>query len=241
MNFILVAISDWFYFFDKWKTSLVENEKEKTKNALLEKENLMAQLGTLKKQMNPHFLFNSLNVLSALIHSSPEKAEEFIDEFSVFYRYVLDQSDKDFVSLDEEINTCKSYLFLQKIRFEDGINCNFNIKDEGNGYYVFPLALQTLLENAIKHNTTSKAKPLQIVISLDNDHLKIENNLQPRYGNVDSTGKGQKNLIKRFRHFNKTPVFKKTSGSYICLLPLLLKSDIRQFRTNTNSYEGFNN
>lgn len=233
MNFVLVAISDWFYFFERWKLSLVENEKEKTKNVLLEKENLSAQLGVLKKQMNPHFLFNSLNVLSSLVHNDPVKAEDFIDEFSDFYRSILDQNENDFVPLNKEIETCKSYMFLQEIRFEKSVKCSFSLNTKIEHFFTFPLAVQTLLENAIKHNALSKENPLNIEVNLVDDKLQIKNNLQKRTGNITSTGMGHKNLIKRYSHFNKTPVFQKTSSSFICYLPLLKKEDLQQFYAKT--------
>ena len=222
MNFILVAISDWFHFFNRWKESLVENEKAMTKNAVLEKENIASQYEVLKNQINPHFLFNSLNVLSSLVQTDPGKAEDFIDEFAELYRYILDQNEKDLVTLNEELEISKSYVFLQKIRFEDGIVCNFDIENKDiEGYQIFPLALQTLLENAVKHNTTSDQSPLIINVSLDNEQLVVSNNLQLRENTKASTGIGIPNLIKRYKHYGLTPTFEKTRTHYNCYLPLL--------------------
>ena len=227
MNFVLVAISDWFYFFNRWKESLIENEKTHTKNAVLEKENIAAQYEVLKNQINPHFLFNSLNVLSSLVHTDPGKAEDFIDEFSELYRYILDQHEMDLVDVQQELDISKSYIFLQKIRFEDGIICNFNINDdEIEGYRIFPLALQTLLENAIKHNTASKQSPLNIEVTVNEEQLVISNNIQIREHTKSSTGIGIPNLISRYAHYGLVPTFEKTSTHYNCYLPLLSKQVI---------------
>lgn len=222
MNFVLVAISDWFYFFNRWKDSLIENEKAITKNAVLEKENVESQYEVLKNQINPHFLFNSLNVLSSLVHTNPNKAEDFIDAFAELYRYILDQNEKDLVTVSEELKISKSYIFLQKIRFEDGMVCNFGIETkEIKEYRIFPLALQTLLENAIKHNTISKQSPLIIDVTIVGEQLVVSNNLQLRENIKASTGIGIPNLIKRYKHYGLVPTFEKTSTHYNCYIPLL--------------------
>lgn len=227
MNFVLVAISDWFYFFNRWKDSLVENEKTNTRNVLLEKENIKSQYEVLKNQINPHFLFNSLNVLSSLVHTDPEKAEDFIDEFAELYRFILDQNEKDLVSLKKELDICKSYIFLQKMRFDDAIRCSFDIDNaQIERWRIFPLALQTLLENAIKHNTASKQSPLVIEVVIDKNHLVVSNNLQLREHTKNSTGIGIPNLIKRYKHFALMPTFEKTDTHYNCYLPLLGKQDL---------------
>jgi len=226
MNFILVAISDWFYFFNRWKDSLIEKERVSTQNALLEKENIKSQYEVLKNQINPHFLFNSLNVLSSLVHTNAEKAEEFIDEFAGLYRYILDQNENELVALKEEVAVSKSYIFLQKIRFNEGLNVSFKIKNENmKGYKIFPLALQTLLENAIKHNTVSKDLPLNILVSMEAEQLVVTNNLQLRSSTKKSTGIGIPNLIKRYKHYGHVPVFEKSGTHYNCYLPLLSQNE----------------
>ncbi len=227
MNFVLVAVSDWFFFFNRWKDSLIENEKALTRNILLEKENIKSQYEVLKNQINPHFLFNSLNVLSSLVHSNPDKAEDFIDEFAELYRYILDQNEKDLVSLKEELDISKSYVFLQKIRFDDGIDCNFELDDaQIQSFQIFPLALQTLIENAIKHNTTTKHSPLKINVAIIAEQLVVSNNLQSREPSGNSTGIGIPNLLKRYQHYGLVPIFEKTDTHYNCYLPLLRKQDL---------------
>lgn len=226
MNFILVAISDWFYFFNRWKDSLVANERAVTRNVALEREHIKSQYEVLKNQINPHFLFNSLNVLSSLVHTDPEKAEEFIDEFSGLYRYILDQNNKDLVTVREELNICKSYIFLQEKRFEEAIRFQIHFADVSvEGYWIFPLAVQTLLENAIKHNSASKRSPLVINVFLDKEHLVICNNLQAREQSNTSTGIGIPNLIQRYKHYGQMPTFEKTDTHYNCYLPLLVKGN----------------
>lgn len=229
MTFVLVAISDWFYFFERWKESLVQNQAALTNNALLQKENIKAQYEVLKNQVNPHFLFNSLNVLSSLVYSSPQKAERFIDEFSSLYRYILDQHDEDLVELSEELSIAKSYAYLQSIRFENGVVCKFNIaSEEASDYKLFPLAMQTLLENALKHNTASKESPLNIDVSVNNGMLIITNNLQPRVSPVDSTGIGLENIKRKYRYYDLVPKFERTKTHFICHLPLIHNNQVKE-------------
>lgn len=229
MNFVLVAITDWFHFFNKWKESLLENEKAITQNAILEREKLQKQYEVLKNQVNPHFLFNSLNVLSSIVRTHPEKSERFVEEFSSLYRYILDQSEQELVPLSSEIEICESYLFLQKIRFEDRVVCSIDIKDqEMDGCFVFPLSVQTLLENCFKHNKSSRDNQLQIKVCIENDHIVIENNIQSRNDHIRSTGIGHKNLEMHYAHYNKYPMFKSEDGRYVCKLPLFNSLDPNQ-------------
>lgn len=227
MNLILVAISDWFYFFERWKESLIEKEKAVTNNALLQKENIQARYEVLKNQINPHFLFNSLNVLSSLVHTDPDQAEEFIDEFASLYRYILEQHEKDLVSLAEEIEVSKSYYFLQKIRFNSGLDCQFRIKkSEMISYYLFPLSVQTLLENAIKHNSASIESPLLIELFIENNYLVISNTLQARKPTKPSTGIGLQNLRLKYSYYGMVPIFEQSEKHYKCFLPLIQKTDL---------------
>ncbi len=124
-----------------------------------------ASFETLKNQLDPHFLFNSLNVLSSLIEENPKKAQEFTIALSKIYRYVLDKKDKNLISVEEELNFAKLYVSLLKMRFEDAIIINFQTDSDVNEFRIVPLSLQLLLENAIKHNIISDQKPLQILKS----------------------------------------------------------------------------
>lgn len=225
MNLVLVTISDWFYFFGRWKESLVENERVQTNNAVLQKENIQARYEVLKNQINPHFLFNSLSVLSALISSDPEKAEAFTDELADLYRYILEQYEKEKVALADEIRISKSYIFLQNIRFDKGLKCEFEIEDsQSEQYEAFPLSIQTVLENAIKHNTISDDSPLTIHLYIKNDELVVTNNLRPKEETGGNTGIGLQNLRMRYNPYNLVPRFEKTDAAYHAYLPLFKKS-----------------
>lgn len=215
MTTILVAISEGFFFFDLWKQSLVQNEQ-------LEKENLRSQLESLRTQVNPHFLFNSLSVLSSLIYSDQGKAEQFVDEFAKVYRYVLDIREKTVVTVREELNFIHSYLFLQQIRFGDNLLVEIKIDEEKLDDFVPPLSLQLLLENAIKHNRVSRESPLHVALYNEGGKLVVRNNLQPRDERVDSTGLGLKNLKERYRLFaGSIPEFVATDSDYFARLPLI--------------------
>jgi sensor histidine kinase YesM len=227
MNFVLVAISDWFYFFEKWKSSLVEKQKSITEKEIIEKEKIAAQYEALKNQINPHFLFNSLNVISSLIRSNPDKAEDFVDEFAGLYRYILELNESAIVPLKEEVSITRSYAFMQKIRFGDALDFLIDIPDHVlNAYYIFPLSIQTLFENAVKHNRASKEEPLKIELTAQDESIQVKNNLQLRAKVETSTGIGTKNIILRYRQYELAPVFRRTKQHYIASLPLLKKSNI---------------
>lgn len=139
-----------------------------------------ASFETLKNQLDPHFLFNSLNVLSSLIEENPKKAQEFTVALSKIYRYVLDQKDKNLISVEEELNFAKLYVSLLKMRFEDAIIINFQTDIDINDFRIVPLSLQLLLENAIKHNIISDQKPLQINIFKEENYLVVQNSFQKK-------------------------------------------------------------
>jgi len=139
-----------------------------------------ASFETLKNQLDPHFLFNSLNVLSSLIEENPKKAQEFTVALSKIYRYVLDQKDKNLISVEEELNFAKLYVSLLKMRFEDAIIINFQTDIDINESRIVPLSLQLLLENAIKHNIISDQKPLQIDIFKEENYLVVQNSYQKK-------------------------------------------------------------
>lgn len=222
MNFVLVAISDWFYFFDRWKLSLVQNQKTLTDNEVLQREKIAAQYEALKNQINPHFLFNSLNVLSSIVHTDPDKAEMFIDEFASLYRYILENNENETITLSEEIDVAKSYCFLQEIRFGKAVQFSFEgFEKVDTKLHAFPLSVQTLLENAVKHNIASDEMPLHITIILAGNQVIIQNNLQLRKNQEPSTGIGTTNLIMRYKPYKLVPRFVKTADHYTATLPLL--------------------
>ncbi|MCG8698575.1 MAG: histidine kinase [Bacteroidales bacterium] len=215
MNLIISSILEGLYFFQKWKESLVETEK-------LQKENILSQFDMLKHQVNPHFLFNSLNVLSSLVHKDADKAEEFIDEFSKVYRYILELNRNTTVKLKEEVDILRSYILLQKFRFNMGLEVSISLPAQLLNTSIPPLSLQMIVENAVKHNIISDDKPLQITIEANEKCIVIKNNLQLRNENVNSTGVGLRNITERYKLIaNETPNFYIESDFYYAELPIL--------------------
>ncbi|MDH5382399.1 MAG: histidine kinase [Cyclobacteriaceae bacterium] len=182
---------------------------------------LNAKYQALKNQVNPHFLFNSLNTLSDLIHSDQDMASKFVDEMSSVFRYVLDSNKKDLVSDVKELKFLNSYMYLQKKRFGEGLICE--VYSEPSDKLIPPLSLYMLVENAIKHNSISTSKPLTIRILKREDCLIVENNIQKKdIPQNESTKMGLKNLEERYRHFNTTQFkIEENTGKFIVTLPLL--------------------
>jgi PAS domain S-box-containing protein len=207
--------------------SIAERTKELTEaNTQLlkvQKENLQSQFEVLKQQVNPHFLFNSLNVLTSLIKVDPDLAESFTERLSKVYRYVLENKEKDLVSLHTELEFLKAYLFLLEIRFMKKIFITTRIDNAYHDYLILPIAIQLIIENAIKHNTFSKAQPLRIEIFVDEkQYLNIVNNLNLRETKFVSTGVGLENITRRYSLVSdQRPEFVKTTTHFIAKLPLL--------------------
>ena len=182
LNLILIILMEARIFFNE--SNRVKKEKEIIKNELSQ-----IKFEILKNQINPHFLFNSLNVLSGLIDEDTERAQEFLDEFSHIYRYVLETIDKKLISIKNEAEFANSYIYLQQIRYSENLKFALKVDSEMINQYIPPLSLQLVLENAIKHNIISEEKPLNIEITNDNEYLIIKNNLQKRisiFNKVDS-------------------------------------------------------
>jgi PAS domain S-box-containing protein len=191
----------------------------------VQKENLQSQFEVLRQQVNPHFLFNSLNVLTSLIKLEPDLAEKFTEHLSKVYRYVLENKDNDLVSLATELDFLDAYLFLLNIRFMDKIKVDINISVDRNGYLILPLALQLIIENAIKHNSMSKKNPLTIQMFVDEQlMLNIINNLQERESHMVSTGVGLINIAHRYELLElPAPRFYKTETQFVAKIPLRVK------------------
>ena len=183
------------------------------------------QYEALKNQVNPHFLFNSLNVLTSLVESDTEKSVKFIKQLSEVYRYVLEQKDKELVTVETEMKFVESYIFLQKIRYNKNL---FFIKDPeisgiGENLKIIPLSLQILVENAIKHNVISTEQPLTIEITFENnEYLIIKNNLQKR-STVNGSGNiGLNNIRSRYEYLSdKEFEVIEDSVSFMVKIPLI--------------------
>lgn len=215
INIIIITAIEAIVWFKRSQQSLIKAER-------LEKENSQIRYETLKSQLNPHFLFNSLNVLSSLIKKDTDKAQNFVDEFSSVYRYTLDVIEKPVVELREEIDFAKSFLFLQKIRFDNAVDMEINVDASKLSYLVPSLAVQTLLENAFKHNKASAESPLRIKIYNEDNWLVVVNNLQPKIKGADSKGVGLSNLNKRYELLGeKLPQYSVTEKEYVAKTPLI--------------------
>ncbi|HEV7382114.1 MAG TPA: histidine kinase [Dyadobacter sp.] len=213
--FFVTAVLISRSFLLQWRKAAIEAEQLKT-------EQFAQQYQSLKDQLNPHFLFNSLNVLSDLVYDNPDTAAVFIRQLSKIYRYVLDVQQEELVLLQKEVEFAENYLALQKIRFEDGLQYSISIEKDTPGFLP-PLSLQLLLENAIKHNEASRAKPLAIAILLNNGHLIVRNNLQPKKSvNEESAGIGLANIEKRYALLSsENMTIKDADGYFEVELPIL--------------------
>ena len=204
------------------KESTLKLTEANTQLIRLQKENLQSQFEVLRQQVNPHFLFNSLNVLTSLIKLEPDLAEQFTEHLSKVYRYVLENKDNDLVSLQTELDFLDAYIFLLNIRFMDKIVVKVDIADNKKELLILPLALQLLIENAIKHNSMSKKNPLKIEITIENKNvLNVMNNLQERESHMVSTGVGLRNIEHRYHLLEMPkPEFIKTETKFIARIPL---------------------
>lgn len=218
-------------FMEEWKKA---TRKEVVEQKLIAK-SASAQFESLKNQLDPHFLFNSLNVLSSLIDENPDQAQRFTASMSKIYRYVLEQKDKELVTVEEEIDFAKIYCDLLKTRFEDSVNFEFKVKDSDLKSFVVPLSLQLLLENCIKHNFATSSKPLNITIYSENGYLFIENNLQEREQVKDSAGIGLSNIVQRYSLLTKTNVFIEKSNDFFRVKIPILTQKITAMNTEPST------
>ncbi len=202
----------WLY---EWKNAAIEAEQLKV-------ENLASQYQSLRDQLNPHFLFNSLNTLSNLVYEDADKSAAFIQQLSKVYRYVLEVQDEQLVSLSKELEFARHYLNLQKIRFEDGLNFSIDAEDISS-YCIPPLSLQLLLENAMKHNIVSETQTLHISIKQIGEVLVVNNNLQQKHvQEQEDSGIGLLNIERRYQLLSeKIPEIKKSADKFTVILPLL--------------------
>ena len=205
-------------FLLNWRTASIEAER-------FERESITARYESLRNQVSPHFLFNSLNALTSLVYQDKDKASGFIDQLALVYRYVLDTREREVVSLKEEIAFVKSYVYLQQIRF--GNKLQIQIEEAGlAGGYVPPLAIQMLIENAIKHNIVSEDDPLRVRISSKGKLVTVENNLQPRSRKDEpSPGVGLENIRRRYEFLSKEKVLVQQESDCFCVsIPLLTEA-----------------
>lgn len=211
--FLSLLIGNALLFFTKWKESAVQQEE-------LKRAHLALQYQSLKDQIRPHFLFNSLSSLATLINTDTEKATLFVHKLSDVYRYVLEQRENELVEVSEELKFLENYIFLQKIRFGESLQVEVSIDMDQNRMLI-PLSLQMLVENAIKHNEVSVERPLLIEIyASDMNQVIVKNNLQKKEVSEASLGMGLANLEKQLAFFSdKGLLVQEESGAFIVSIP----------------------
>ena len=196
----------------------VENEQ-------LQAENIRNQYEVLKNQLNPHMLFNSLNTLQSLVRENQNKAQDYIQELSRVLRYTLQSNDSQSVSLREEMDFASAYIFLLKMRFENNLQFDIQINKSFETYHLPPMAIQVLIENAVKHNEISNRKPLTIHISTDTEgFLAVSNTIQPKWTATPGTGIGLVNLAKRYRLLFKQDIQITEDKEFTVRIPLIYQN-----------------
>ncbi|MCC6410972.1 MAG: histidine kinase [Saprospiraceae bacterium] len=215
MSTLLIVVYEAMSFY-------IQLQRTEAEKATLERQNLESQLEGLRSQVNPHFLFNSLNTLTYLIPEDADKAVRFVQQLSKVYRYVLESRDTRLIPLQEELMFLKSYVYLQHERFGDNLVVDMRGLEGKENTVIVPLTLQILFENAIKHNVISSEKPLTVEVLAENGHLVVRNNLQKKNQVMDSTGVGLQNIRDRYRMLADKEVGVIASHQYFTVvLPLI--------------------
>lgn len=219
---LLYIIYEMIYFFRKWNQTI--DEKHRFQEQILKN-----QLDLLKNQVNPHFLFNSLNTLEALIDEKSTNASRYVSELATVYRFILQSQDKALNTVKEELNFIQAYSFLLTTRFGNNLSISINVMKQIEEKQVPALSLQLLVENAMKHNIVSSSMPLKIEIRSENDYLYVHNNLQRRHQFLSSTKTGLENIRKRYRLLGEYQIsIHENETDFIVGLPLLSESAIKE-------------
>jgi hypothetical protein len=214
ISFVITLTLTAIGFFNAWKTAAVRAEKLNT-------EMMAYKYEVLRNQINPHFLFNSFNVLSDLVYEDQDSAVRFIQKLSQLFRYVLESREKELVLLKEELEFVDSFSFLLQARFEDKLQIHRDF-EPGPDEMIVPVSIQMLIENAVKHNEVSAAHPLQINISRSNDFVVIANTLKEKNADSESTKVGLNNLKQQFSYFtNREIKIEKSVSHFAVYLPVI--------------------
>lgn len=214
---LLFMLSRQFLY--SWRDIYLREEK-------MRNEVLVSRYEVLKSQINPHFMFNGLNALSSLVHEDQDLAVKYIEQLSKVLRYVLQAGKQEIVTLREEIEILNSYVFLQKIRYNDNLIVDISLDKTENNFYVAPLVLQMLIENAIKHNEITSENPLKIKLSLANQYLIMQNSVRIKeIALQESTHVGLTNIHSRYQALtDKKVVIEETDNNFIVSIPLISKT-----------------
>lgn len=207
------------HFFGQWRKSIVEAGE-------LKRQIIISQYESLKSQVNPHFLFNSMNTMIGLIDENPELAKEYGHQFAEIYRHILVKGNEELISLEEELKIINIQRKLFKSRFEQGLIFNLEIPSAYLAKKIPPLTLQMLIENAVKHNAISLKKPLVIEVKATENELIISNNIIRKNVKTESTQVGIENILMRYRYLtSREVVIKEDQNSFTVILPLLDKKE----------------
>lgn len=212
-NIPIILVIILIHYFQSEQKAIISSEKAKRQALLFQHE-------TLRTQINPHFLFNSLNVLSSLIYVNQENANRFTKALSKMYRYVLSLNRQPIVSVAEELDALNSYLFLMRMRFDGSFTFSVNRMAESEKKNIIPLTLQLLIENAFKHNIATEASLLHIQVDVGFHHIKVANNIQPS-NSVDSGGIGLQNIAEQYRMYDKEIIVQHSPQFFIVKIPYI--------------------
>ncbi|UFH54104.1 sensor histidine kinase [Spirosoma sp. KNUC1025] len=220
-HFIYFTVYEGTYVLREWKRATVETSD-------LEKMSIQSQLASLQSQVNPHFLFNSLNSLSSLINEDPRLADQFLDELTSVFRYLLQAGEQRLVPLREEVAFIEAYFHLLRTRYQKGIQFDMAVDDSFNDWLIPPLTLQVLVENAVRYNIILADKPLRIRISTTSDGwLRVENTLQRKNLRVDRTGAGLTDLVAKYKLLGQDAVrIDEGDGWFVVSVPLLQEESV---------------
>jgi two-component system, LytTR family, sensor kinase len=218
LNILVMGATDVILYYRKSHRKALDAE-------ITKKNKVKYQYDQLKRQLNPHFLFNSLNVLDYLVHTDPDRASDFIGKLAGVYRYLLSKESEPVVTLEEERAFVNMYVDLLKERFPEGFEVEMELEERYLKTYVIPCSIQLLVENATKHNVISKENPLKIRIWVKDQFLRVENNLYPRSQDAESSKLGLKNIEGQYQAlFGKSIQVTKTDGLFSVCLPIIDKS-----------------
>ncbi|MFZ4928450.1 sensor histidine kinase [Chryseobacterium sp. Mn2064] len=220
---ILINLTIYMFLYLLYQT--YNSQQIKFELEQIRTDNLNAQYELLKQQINPHFLFNSLNTLKSMIDIKDESSGDFVVRLADFYRFTLDNRKMDLIPLKKELAILDAYVFLLTSRFEDGIEFKIDIQEDILNSYIPPFTLQLLCENCIKHNVVSLANPLIIRLYSDREYIVIENNFQPKNIPQESAGIGIENIRERYKHFaEKEMTILHNDTSFTVKLPIVDES-----------------
>lgn len=215
-HLLAIIANEGQFTYYQWKKAIIEAER-------LQKINWESRYEGLKQQVNPHFLFNSINTLSSLIYEDKAEAGRYVKEMSRVYRYLLRNNDDELVPLQTELDFIQSYYHLLRTRFGSGIHLKVEVPQRHTASLLPPLTLQMLVENAVKHNNVSRDAPLTVTLACTGEGwLLVKNNLQPKQGRVDSTGIGLANIREKYKLLGLPDVeLRHSQDAFTVLIPLV--------------------